>query len=561
MKSNITCTTGSEGQRGMVLVVCLIILLMLSLIGIASITTSNTDMIIAGNEMNQTGSFYAAESGLERAAAAIITSYQTTGSPPSPLPSGEHTVGAFQYSYNVTDQGPAVNSELSGGAYEGLYGLVKTFDVSSTGLDIGRESAVLLNMSFQDALIPIFQFAVFYENDLELAPEFDMTLGGRIHSNGDIYLQSGNDLYLDSYLTSMGNVIHGSKPGSGQGSSSGDIFIRDSDGDYQNMRNSDGTFLDSTDPDWVNSSLSRWGGNVEDRNHGITELYMPVVSDGSTTDLIDRGAGNPDSYEHQAGLKFVDDQWLYRQADETWLNVTSSLISSGVVSPGNFYDGREGRDVYSLDIDIDALAGSGYYPSNGIIYASQPQSFGYVTALRLKNGLSLPSGLTVATDNPIYTLGDFNTVSKKPASLMADAITILSNNWDDANSWQGLGNRDATNTQVNASYMTGNTETGSGGNGYNGGFENLPRFLENWSDATFTWRGSAADLWYSRQATGAWSHGSYFRAPYLDWAFDSDLLDVAKLPPGTPLINIILHTSWRQTVIHDYQGYDPMSEY
>ena len=144
---------------------------------------------------------------------------------------------------------------------------------------------------------------------------------------------------------------------------------------------------------------------------------------------------------------------------------------------------------------------------------------------------------------------------------MADAITILSNNWNDGNSWQGLGTRTATNTQVNACYMTGNTETGSEGNGYNGGLENLPRFLEIWSDATFKWRGSAADLWYSRQATGAWSLGTYYRAPYLDWAFDPDLLDPSKLPPGAPMVNVVLRTSWRQTVIHDYQGYDLFSEY
>jgi hypothetical protein len=560
MKSDITCMIKSEGQQGMVLIVCLIVLLMLSLIGIASITTSNTDMTIAGNEMNQTGSFYAAESGLEQATAAMITSYQTTGNPPSPLPSGEHTVGAFEYSYKVTDQGPAVNTTLDDGAYKDLYGLVKTFDIGSTGFDNERESAVLLEMSLLDALIPVFQFAVFYENDLEIAPGLDMTLGGRMHSNGNIYLQSDNNLHIGSYLTSTGNVIHGRKPGSGQGTSSGNVFIMDGDGDYQNMKNADGTFLDSTDPDWVNSSLSRWGGNVEDRNHGITDLGMSVVGDGPPTDLIDRGDGNADSYEHQAGLKIVDGHALYRQADGTWLNVTSSLITSGVISAGNFHDGRENRDVYSLDIDIGALAGSGYYPSNGIIYASQPHTDGYVMALRLKNGSALPSGLTVATDNPMYTLGDFNTVSKKPASLMADAITILSNSWDDANSWHGMGSRNATDTRTNACFMTGNTETGSGGHSYNGGLENLPRFLEDWSGATFTWRGSAADLWYSRQATGAWSRGSYYKPPFRNWGFDADLLDPSKLPPGTPLINIVLRTSWRQTIIHDYQGYEGFSE-
>jgi hypothetical protein len=106
----------------------------------------------------------------------------------------------------------------------------------------------------------------------------------------------------------------------------------------------------------------------------------------------------------------------------------------------------------------------------------------------------------------------------------------------------------ATTTQVNACYITGNNETGANGQAYNGGLENLPRFLEKWDGTTFTWRGSAVDLWYSRQATGSWSYGDYYTAPNRDWAFDNDLLDINKLPPGTPLVNIVERTQWRHVV-------------
>lgn len=545
-----------KGQRGMVLIVCLIILLMLSLIGIASITTSNNDLTVAGNEMNQTGAFYAAEAGLERAASEMKTSYEETGAPPNPLPTGSMNLNNFRFAYRVADDGPATQEILDVGSYSGLYGLVKSFSISSTGFETGRESAVEMAMGIQDALIPLYQFAVFYEYDLEMSPGPDMTIGGRVHSNANIYVQSENNLFVNSHMTSGGDIIHGRKAGGGSINNSGNIFITDRDGNLQNMRNNNGSYLDSYDPDWVSSSLSRWGGNVEDENHGITELYLPVVTDGPATNLIDRGSGNPDSYENQAGLKFVDGQVLYRQMDGTWINVTGAM--GGVISPGVFNDGREGLDVNSLDIDIGALAGTGYYPSNGIIYASVPDVAGVLTAVRLKNGATLQSGLTVATNNPLYTQGDFNTVNKKPASLMADAITVLSNNWNDANSWHGLGTRNATQTQVNACMMTGNTETGVDGNGYNGGFENFTRFLEDWTGVTYRSVGSAADLWYSRKAVGAWSTGSYYRSPNLSWSFDTDLLDPTKLPPGAPRINIIQRTSWTQSIINEYHSpYSP----
>lgn len=532
-----------NNESGVVMIVCLSLLLMLSLIGIASISTSNTDMDIAGNEFKNTGAFYAAESGLEKAAAAIITNYQANGTPPNPLPSEIASEMNYTYNYTTTDLGPAVNTQLTTGAYKGLYGSVKTFSINSIGTDTNRVSSVELEMKISDALIPLFQFAVFYEYDLEIGPGPPMTLGGRVHTNSDMYLVTGSDLYIDSYLTAAGNIYHGI----GTVVNSNDVWIKDDNDVYQSMKNADGTMLDSDDPDWVNTSLNRWGGRVEDSNHGITQLDMEVVSNGDPTNLIDRydNGSNPESMENQAGLKIINGSAFYLQANNTWINVTAAMISGGILSPGNFYDDRENKSVYSVDIDIDRLNSSVYLPSNGIIYCSTDHSSSILRAVRLTNGHELASGLTVATDNPLYTLGDFNTVNKKPASLMADAVTILSNNWDDANSGLGLGTRTASNTQVNASYMTGNTLTISDGHSYNGGLENLPRFLENWSGITFKWRGSAVDLWYSRQANSSWGTGHY-RAPNRDWAYDPDLQDPTNLPPGTPVVNIVQRKSWTQ---------------
>lgn len=540
--------TKRQNEGGFMLVICLLLLLMLSLIGIASITTSTSDMKVSGNEINQTGAFYAAESGLEHAAASIKTSYETTGNPPSPLPSGNITESGYRYIYSTADNGAAVQMTLTEGAYRGLYGLVKTFEISSRGSDTDRESKIILDMGIQDALIPLFQFAVFYQNDLEIAPGPNMTLGGRVHSNGDVFLQSDNNLYINSYLTSAGDIMHGRKSGSGQSVSGGNVYIKDGDVANQNMKNSNGTWLDASSADWVNTSLSRWDGLVEDHNHGVTELYMPVVTDGPSTDLIDRSTNNPDSYENKAGLKFVDNQAYYLQTNGTWVNVTSALTTAGAITAGSFRDSRENKNVASLDLDIAALNSSGYFPTNGIIYSSIATSSGTISALRIKNGSTLPAALTVATNNPLYTVGNFNTVSKKPAALLSDALTILSGNWNDTKSSQSLSNRTAATTQVNACYMTGNTETGANSQGYNGGLENLPRFLEKWDGVSFTWRGSAVDLWYSRQATGSWSYGNFYTAPNRDWAFDPDLLNVNKLPPGTPLVNVVQRTQWSQRI-------------
>ncbi|KPL05907.1 hypothetical protein AMJ86_10410 [bacterium SM23_57] len=121
----------------------------------------------------------------------------------------------------------------------------------------------------------------------------------------------------------------------------------------------------------------------------------------------------------------------------------------------------------------------------------------------------------------------------------------MSDNWDDGNSTKSLSYRVACETRVNACIMTGNTETPFGGS-YNGGLENLPRFLEHWSGRWFHFSGSLVDMWYSDQATGPWGYGVYYTAPYRDWHYDTDLLSPSNWPPGSPRVHTVQRGIWRQ---------------
>lgn len=536
-----------KGKKGIAMILLLTILLMMTLIGLAAIMTSKTDMDISGNALKSMSSFYACEAGVEEAEAIIRNGYKQTALPPSPLPRDTFEINNCTVEYATVDEGPATQKNLSVGAYKGLYGFVKRFSITSEATDNATEAKAKITSVIEDALVPIFQFAVFYQEDLEIYPGPAMTLAGRVHSNRDIYLGSENMLYINSYTTAAGDMYYGRKNGSGMGGADKDVYIKDNYGNYQNMKSDDGTDLDSRDPDWVEKALDRWGGMVEDRSFGMTELNLPLVTTGDEIDIIKRGNGNSDSFEHKAGLKIVDGQVLHQNADGSWTDVTATCLADSILTTGSFYNGREKKNVTSWDIDIDKLNTSGYFPSNGIIYAARNQVAGTEQAIRLKNGQELAGPLTVATENPLYTWGDYNTVDKKPAAILTDALTILSNNWDDLRSSDGLDSREASDTRVNFSFMTGNTN--SENSTYSGGLENLPRFLEKWSGKIFTYSGSMVDLWFSEQATGLWSYGSYYTAPFRDWAFDNDLLDPAKLPPGTPLINAVQKVSWLHRLV------------
>ena len=538
-----------KNEQGFTLLVFLSLLLMLTMIGIAAVMTSTTDVNIAGNDLRTINTFYAAEAGLEKVIAEIRNHYASGGvGPPNPLPSDSFDLGNIAVTYNTVDNGPAAQETLTVGAYKGLYALVKSFTIFSEARETGTQTATKIEAEVKDALIPLFQFAVFYEQDLEILPGPPMTLGGRVHSNHDLYLGARSDLEVNSWTTASGNIYHGRKDDPSDDMPA-DVIIKDKFGAPQGMKNGDGTWLDANDPDWVSESLNRWGGMVEDHSHGITELNLPVVVSGDPIDMIKRGSGgNQDSYEHKAGLKIVDGQVLYKNASDNWVDVTATFFADSIVTTGSFYNYRDYKWVTSYDINVEKLNTSGYFPLNGILYASRDEVVRTQQAIRLLDGEELAAPLTVVTDNPLYTLGDYNKDDKKAAALFTDALTILSNNWKDSKSNQSLNNRKASNTTVNAAFLTGNTETTLGH--YNGGLENLPRFLEKWSGKTFTYRGSMVDLWFSEQATGAWVYGSpQYEAPNRDWAFDLAFLDPNNLPPGVPQINTVIKVSWLQRIV------------
>lgn len=534
-------------QRGMASLIALIMVAMLTLLGLAALSTSDDEVNIAGNELQEMRSFYAAEAGIEAGAAALQDEYDSTGVPPVIMPSGTMSMNHCEVGYVTQDDGAPQQRVLTKGTLAGLHSLVKSFTITSVAESDIENARMILQEQFEAALVPIFQFAVFYGNDLEIAPGPDMTLLGRVHSNGNLWLQANSSLMMDSYVTASGNIIHGRKGPGAVGS--GDVLIKDEDGNYVSMQiGSD--WLDSDHGHWYDSSLARWGGRVQDSTHGQQELNLPLTAAGDPHKMIERGDANPDSYEHLSSLKIIDDT-AWAQVGGLWVDVTQPMVDSGVLvpsAPDQFFDGREGEWVDCTELDMGRLYEAGFAPDNGVLYFSNQSSDW--PALRLNNGDTLGSGLTIASENPVYTNGDYNSINKKPASIMADAVTFLSNSWESNNydtaSDQSKNNRQASATTVNCSYLTGNVETTP--SNYNGGFENLPRFLEVWSGDDFTWMGSAVNLWYSQQADGNWS-GSYYSPPNRVWSYDPDLDDPNKLPPETPTVRVFQRVGWRQSYV------------
>ena len=545
MKSRVV-----NSQSGMALFIALMLTLMLSIIGIAIIKTSNDEISIAGNELQELIAFTSAEAGLEKASAEIQTYYEAHSMAPTSMPVGVEGLAGGTIAYATTDNGTATMSKLTMGPLTGLNALIKTYTISSVGTSTIDSSQVMLTQEFQAALVPIFQFAVFYDNDLWATPAEAMTVSGRVHVNGNMYLQCSDELNFDGRVTSSGEIHHGFPGWSGVGTPSGDVRFADKDGNLQDMY-AGGDWLDADDPHWYDTASARWGGNVRDGAFGVDDLNLPLTGSTDPHKIIERynGGANPDSYENRADLKIMNGI-PYAFNGASWVDISASLPANTIQNT-SFYDDREDKWVNSTDIDMGLLKTSAYFPANGVIYSSDESGSTY-NGLRLVNGSDIGQPLSIFSENPLYVQGDFNTVNKQPAAVAADAVSYLSNDWDDANSDKSLrtDRTVSTATTVNVSMISGDAEPTS--TSYGGGLANLPRFLEHWDKTKFTFNGSMVNLWRAQQASGLWCYGGYneyYTAPTRDYRFDTDLEDPSKLPPETPQVQSFVRLGWKQEYV------------
>jgi len=187
----------------------------------------------------------------------------------------------------------------------------------------------------------------------------------------------------------------------------------------------------------------------------------------------------------------------------------------------------------------------------------------------------VPCGLAIATENPAYIWGDFNANSggggfsasdpNVAASVNADAVTLLSNNYNDVNSFAfpyaftnsgGANVRNAVTTWYRTAIMAGKgisfpQPTGTNQDfGTDGGVHNFLRFNENWGGQKLNYLGSIISMYTNRQATGTYKCcNTVYSAPTRGYTFDVEFLTPALLPPRTPLFRDVNTTGFTQLLL------------
>jgi len=529
-------------RNGQILILGYVVVGALLLLAAALVNKITNENLIVDRQRLEREVFYLAEGGIEDAISKFLYGIANFQINTNPLPAQYPAAGTVSTNYTPSTafaSGATVTSvinEAESGMRtvtdpDGSQIFVKNYIVSSScAHPLNNGITITLHQSFTLRLIYAFQHAVFYNDDLEILPGPNMNFTGRIHGNKDIYLNSRSTLKIDSeYLHSAGNIYNQRKddPGDPMG---GVVDIRKAgSGAFFEM---DG--LDSDSSDWQAESQSRWNGTVKSSVHGVTKLATPVI-----------GSIQPGGY-YTAQANIIIENGVITQGGSVLTEDVDIPIGT-IVTDSDFYNNREGKNVRMTNIDLRKLAGynaadpdgspnfSSHLPSNGLLYVTRNE-FGIneQPGVRLINGANIyrSSGLTVVSNDPVYIQGNYNSVSKKPTSVISDAINILSNSWDDVNSAQGLGSRIASATTVNTAFIAG-VDNSSVGH-YNGGLENYPRLHENWSGKELKIRGAFIEMWNAQVAQGNWIYGSpQYEAPNRNWNYDTDFSS-GNMPPFTP---------------------------
>ena len=206
-----------SGNRGFALLTVIVLLAFLMAVSATLAVFIRADIQQRGAFQRSLTGFYAAEAGINAGMGTYKNIFLSFN-----VPSGSDfnaktiTVGDRTVTYQLASVGtPQSVSIPQGQLFAGCNALQSTYNANSKATKISGDVEADVGAQFKVGLVPLFQFLAFYNNDLEIDPGATMTLHGRIHSNGNLYLGPDAQLSILANPPSIPNV---------QVSTKGDIY-------------------------------------------------------------------------------------------------------------------------------------------------------------------------------------------------------------------------------------------------------------------------------------------------------------------------------------------------
>ncbi len=599
------CLKTVRNDSGYALVAVLLILTALTGLVVVAQANSRLEQRIGANASVNTRAYYTAEAGAENLMAAVrekmdeglITMTAITEIDPDPPDIEGFTFVEYEADLSST----LTTRTVTQGPWAGLVSLDRDLVLVSS-VEGPADSRAAITLMARVQTMPVFQWGIFYQADLEIDPRPRMDIRGRIHTNGELFIRADDGLYMWDMVTAAGD-LHIQHKHTEFSYGSTDNYIRLNDGSWKEITRDTHNYGGDDNPATFPSaaqdqafddySAATWDHMIQTRASGIDSLNIPVPGGIDPHSLIEPCTGTesaelqPMKYACNADLVIRVRAGTLEVVDAAGNAVTLADPGAATFRVNKLYDDREqsstngdAGQAWGTGVDdasewgplCSGTAATNYNSNRDVILlklgkllkAEYGDGVIYVTAdsvgpggtvpgcmqqyvLKVQGGNRLKKPLSIATNLPLYVKGDYNNKADKwrPASLVSDAITLLSNAWVDSQSGEGNTENTPINTAVQAAFLAGHSPTPFYGSPQAGGqLENFPRFLEDWTGKTMTIIGSFVSLWYPENANAGWACCWYYDPPQRDWSFDERFRDPALMPPLTPLVGQIMRVGF-----------------
>jgi hypothetical protein len=332
-KTNLSPLAERAGERGGALAIAMIVLALIAVVAVSVLATVSNEARIAGGDLRRTQTCYVAAAKIEDMTSEFSALFNRTmrpangdldtirdtdpdgllnegftfkhADPDAFLREDSGRLTEMRTTQNITNSSyPRVT--IPHGPFSGLSATIAPYEMAATATHTSTNTQCKLQRDINNYLIPLFQFGMFSDKDIELHPGPAFVFNGRVHANGNIYV-NGNVKFLDKVTTANEIVTDklrndSARTGATVSMQVGTINVSLTKGSVNNGPNLPGATAGTrgyfpTSPDgtanstWEGTSVApavaltpnRFGGQLQTRTTGAAALLLPLQLDGNPT--------------------------------------------------------------------------------------------------------------------------------------------------------------------------------------------------------------------------------------------------------------------------------------